>query len=157
VVTGELTLPEVASITFATSTIPESAIVSTTGWIYDALTTIHASINDLVSDLTNNTFGFVTRTDVISQSHVDETDTYGWISGIYNSLHSEKAPNADPEFSGTVIFSDGRTVTDYLKLSSASSTYAKRYNAEFTGNLLLFPDASNYSDYLLIYDANENY
>jgi hypothetical protein len=33
VVTGDLTLPEDTNINFPTSTIPQSSIVSTTGWI----------------------------------------------------------------------------------------------------------------------------
>ena len=53
VVTGECTLPDNTNlnITLGPSTIPQSSIISTTGWIYDAFTTLIGSVSDLVSDL----------------------------------------------------------------------------------------------------------
>ena len=67
VVTGECTLPDDTNlnITFDNSSIPESAIVSTTGWIYNTFTELIGSVSDLVNDLTNNTFGFLKTTDTI--------------------------------------------------------------------------------------------
>jgi hypothetical protein len=156
-VTGECTLPDSINITLGPSTIPQSSIISTSGWLYDILTQLIGSVTDLVSDLTNNTFGYVKTTDLIPQSHVDETDSYGWITGIYKGLDALKAPKESPTFTGTVTFPDNSTITDYLKSSSASSTYAIKNNAVFSGDYLLFPDASNYADYLLIDDASNTY
>ena len=64
-VTGECTLPDNTNlnITFDNSSISQSAIVSTTGWIYDAFTELIGSVSDLVDDLTKNTFGFLKTTD----------------------------------------------------------------------------------------------
>ena len=71
VVTGECTLPDNVNITLGSSTIPQSSIVSTTGWIYDTFTELIASVSDLVNDLTNNTFGLLTSTDhTISQNQI---------------------------------------------------------------------------------------
>ena len=52
VVIGECTLPDNTNlnITFDNSSIPESAIVSTTGWIYDTFTELIGSVSDLVND-----------------------------------------------------------------------------------------------------------
>ena len=63
VVTGECTLPDDTNlnITFDNSSIVQSAIVSTSGWIYDTFTELIGNVTDLVSDLTNNTFGFLTK------------------------------------------------------------------------------------------------
>jgi len=85
VVTGECTLPDDTNlnITFDNSSIPESAIVSTTGWIYDTFTELVSCVSDLVDDLTNNTFGYLTNTDTISQDQIDQTTQNGWISAIY--------------------------------------------------------------------------
>ena len=82
VVTGECTLPDDTNlnINFGTSSISQSAIVSTTGWIYDTFTELIGSVSDLVSDITNNTFGFLTTTDTISQTQIDQTTANGWIS-----------------------------------------------------------------------------
>ena len=79
VVTGECTLPDDTNlnITFDNSSIPESAIVSTTGWIYDAFTELIGSASDLVNDLTNNTFGYLTNTDTISQNQLEQTTQNG--------------------------------------------------------------------------------
>ena len=103
VVTGECTLPENTNlnITFDNSSISQSAIVSTTGWIYDTFTELIGSVGDLVNDLTNNTFGFLTTTDTISQNQIDQTTENGWISAIYTYVSDT-----------------------YLTTASASSTYA---------------------------------
>jgi hypothetical protein len=134
VVTGDLTLPDDTNITFPTSAIPQSAIVSTTGWIYDTFTTLIASVSDLVSDLTNNTFGILTTSDTISQNQISQTTENGWISAIYTYV-----------------------ANTYLTKSSASSTYAPKKNAVFSGSWLLFPDGSNCTDYLLVADADSYY
>ena len=81
VVTGECTLPDDTNlnITFDNSSISQSAIVSTTGWIYNAFANLSGSVSDLVDDLINNTFGFIKTTDTISQDQIDQTTTNGWI------------------------------------------------------------------------------
>ena len=81
-VTGECTLPDDTNlnINFGTSSILQSAIISTSGWIYDTFAEIAGSVNDLVSDITNNTFGFLTTTDTISQTQIIQTTENGWIS-----------------------------------------------------------------------------
>ena len=65
------------NITFDNSSIWQSAIVSTTGWIYDTFVNISGSLNDLVDDITINTFGFLTSTDTISQNQIEQTTTNG--------------------------------------------------------------------------------
>ena len=78
-VTGECTLPDDTNlnITFDNASIAQSTIVSTSGWIYDTFADITGSVNDLVSDLTENTFGFLTTTDTISQNQIDQTTANG--------------------------------------------------------------------------------
>jgi hypothetical protein len=106
-VTGNTNL----NITFDNSSIPESAIVSTTGWIYDAFTTLIGSVSDLVDDLTKNTFGFLKTTDTISQNQIDQTTTNGWISGIYSGLTDILAPKYSPTFTGEMTFPDGKIIS----------------------------------------------
>jgi hypothetical protein len=59
-VTGECTLPDDTNlnINFSTSSILQSAIISTSRWINDTFADIAGSVNDLISDITENTFGF---------------------------------------------------------------------------------------------------
>ena len=97
--------------TFANSSILQSAFVSTSGWIYDTFADIAGSVNDLVSDLTNNTFGFLTTTDTIPQSQIDQTATSGWINTNFNYLSNGKANTTNPTFSGTVTFPDGSVIS----------------------------------------------
>jgi hypothetical protein len=58
VVTGECTLPDDTNlnITFDNSSISQSAIASTSGWIYNTFADITRSMNDLVSDLLHLVF-----------------------------------------------------------------------------------------------------
>ena len=49
-VTGDCTLPDNVNITLVASTIPQSSIISTSGWIYDIFTQLIGSVSDLVSD-----------------------------------------------------------------------------------------------------------
>ena len=69
-VTGECTLPDDTNlnITFDNSSIAQSAIVSTSGWIYDTFTELIGNVTDLVSDLNENTFGFLTTTDTLKMA-----------------------------------------------------------------------------------------
>ena len=89
-VTGECTLPDDTNlnITFDNASILQSAIVSTSGRIYDTFADITGSVNDLVSDLTENTFGFLTTTDTISQNQIDPTTENGWITAMYTNMYS---------------------------------------------------------------------
>ena len=130
VVTGECTLPDDThlNINFENSSIAQSVIISTSGWIYDTFADIAGSVNDLVSDITQNTFGFLKTTDTIPQSQIDQTATSGWINTNFNYLSSGKANTIDPTFQGTVTFPDNSTITDYLKSSTASSTYLTQSN-----------------------------
>ena len=96
---------------------------------------------------------FFRNTDTILQSQVDETDSNGWISGIYINLHGEKAPKADPTFSGTVTFPDASTITDYLKITPAAETYATIEDPTFTGTVTFPVEAISQS---AIYWAEEN-
>jgi hypothetical protein len=77
VVTGECTLPDSINITLGTSTIPQSSIVSSTGWISFAFENLSGSVSDLVNDIVLNTFGFLKTTDTISQSQIDQTTENG--------------------------------------------------------------------------------
>ena len=113
VVTGECTLPDDTNlnITFDNSSISGSAIVSTTGWIYDTFTELIGSVSDLVNDLTKNTFGFLTSTDTISQNQIDQTTENGWISDIYSGLTAILAPKYSPTFTGEMTFPDGKIIS----------------------------------------------
>jgi hypothetical protein len=117
VVTGECTLPDDTNlnITFDNSSISQSAIVSTVGWIYDAFANLSGSLSDLVNDLTNNTFGFLKTTDTISQNQISQTTENGWISAMYNSMYSGLtnllAPKYSPTFTGEMTFPDGKIIS----------------------------------------------
>jgi hypothetical protein len=113
VVTGECTLPDNTNlkITFDNSSISQSAIISTTGWIYDAFTELIGSVSDLVDDLNNNTFGYLTSSDTISQNQIDETTENGWISAIYTGLTAILAPKYSPTFTGEMTFPDGKIIS----------------------------------------------
>ena len=152
VVTGECTIPD---STFDHSSIPESAIVSTTGWIFDTFTALIGSVSDLVNDLTNNTFGYLKNTDIIPQNQIDDSDPNGWISSynryLFQLIQDLYAPSIDPTFSGTVTFIDtsvtpntSTTITDYLQISTAASTYAPKASPTFSGTVT-FPDTSTIS------------
>ena len=88
VVTGECTLPDDTNlnINFGTSSILQSAIISTSGWIYDTFAEIVGSVNDLVSDINENAFGFLKTTDTISQNQIDQTTENGWITAMYDTM-----------------------------------------------------------------------
>jgi hypothetical protein len=118
VVTGECTLPDDTNlnITFDNSSIPESAIVSTTGWIYDTFTELIGSVSDLVNDLTNNTFGFLTSTDTISQNQIDQTTENGWISGMYSGLTAILARKYNATFTGEITFPNGKSLVKLQKI-----------------------------------------
>ena len=113
VVTGECTLPGDTNlnINFENSSIAQSVIISASGWIYDTFADIAGSVNDLVSDITENTFGFLKTTDTIPQSQIDQTATSGWINTNFNYLSSGKANTTNPTFSGTVTFPDGSAIS----------------------------------------------
>ena len=117
VVTGECTLPDDTNlnITFDNSSIAQSVIVSTSGWIYDTFTELIGSVTDLVSDLTNNTFGFLTTTDTISQNQIDQTTENGWITGMYTTMYSGLtnllAPKISPTFTGDMTFPNGKVIS----------------------------------------------
>jgi hypothetical protein len=76
------------------------------------------------------------------------------------------AAKASPTFSGTVTFPDASTITDYLKsttaastyltTTSASSTYAPKASPTFSGTVT-FPDASTITDYLKSTTAASTY
>jgi len=146
VVTGECTLPDDTNlnINFGTSSISQSAIVSTTGWIYDTFTELIGSVSDLVSDITNNTFGFLTTTDTISQTQIDQTTQNGWISTNVNYLSSLKADKSNPTFTGTVTFPDGSAIsatdedTTIASKSFVNGPYAPKENPVFPGNNVTF-------------------
>jgi hypothetical protein len=114
VVTGECTLPDDTNLnnTFDNSSIPQSAIVSTVEWIYDAFANLSGSVSDLVTDLTNNTFGLLKTTDTISQHQIDQTTENGWITAMYDSMYlgltAILAPKHSPTFTGEMTFSDGK-------------------------------------------------
>ncbi len=154
VVTGECTLPDTINITLGPSTIPQSSIVSTTGWIYDTFTELIGSVSDLVSDITNNTFGFLTTTDTISQTQIDQTTENGWISTNVNYLSSLKADKSNPTFTGTVTFPDGSAISstdEDTTIASKSFVYgyfAPKENPVFSGNNVTFPDSSKITEYL---------
>ena len=116
-VTGECTLPDdtILNINFDNSSISQAAFVSTSGWIYNTFTELIGNVTDLVSDLTNNTCGFLTTTDTISKNQIEQTTENGWISAIYTAV------------AGT-----------YLTKSSASSTYAKKIMQNFLVNGCFF-------------------
>ena len=115
VVTGDCTLPDSVNIILGASTIPQSSIISTSGWIYDIFTQLIGSVSDLVSDLTNNTFGFLTTTDTISQNQIDQTTENGWITAMYTTMYSGLtallAPKNSPTFSGDMTFPDGKVIS----------------------------------------------
>ena len=117
VVTGECTLPDDTNlnITFDNSSIAQSVIVSTSGWIYDTFTELIGSVTDLVSDLTNNTFGFLTTTDTISQNQIDQTTENGWITGMYTTMYDGLtnllAPKTNPTFTGDMTFPNGKVIS----------------------------------------------
>jgi hypothetical protein len=82
-----------------------------------------------------------------------------------SSASSTYAPKASPAFTGTVTFPDSSTITDYLKsttaastyltTTSASSTYAPKASPTFTGTILLNGDvtlASAYTNTLTLND-----
>ena len=95
VVTGQCTLPDDTNlnINFGTSSILQSAIISTSGWIYDTFAQIVGSVNDLVSDINENAFGFLKTTDIISQNLIDQTTLNGWISTNLNSKSTYSKSN----------------------------------------------------------------
>ena len=163
VVTGECTLPDTINITLGPSTIPQSSIVSTTGWIYDTFTELIGSVSDLVSDITNNTFGFLTTTDTISQNQIDQATENGWISTNLNYLSALKADKSNPTFSGTVTFPDGSAISstdEDTTIASKSFVYgyfAPKENPVFSGNNVTFPDSSKITEYLKSSTAASTY
>ena len=153
--TGACTLPDDTNlnITFDNSSIPQSAIVSTSGWIYDTFADIAGSVSDLVSDITENTFKFLTTTDTIPQSQIDQTTASGWINTNFQYLSSGKANTTNPTFSGTVTFPDGSTIsatdedTTIASKSYVSGMFAPKENPAFSGNNVTFPDSSQITKY----------
>ena len=152
-VTGECTLPDDTNlnITFDNSSISQSAIVSTTGWICDTFTELVSSVSDLMNDLTNNTFGFVKNTDILSQSQVDSTD-YGWISSTFQYFDNIKANLDTPTFTNKVTFPNGSVISQYEQYTTiptmdyVSNLYALKTdgiidNPSLTGDVS-FPDGS---------------
>ena len=164
-VTGECTLPDYTNlnITFDNSSILQSAIVSTSGWIYDTFADIAGSVSDLVSDITENTFGFLKTTDTIPQSQIDQTATSGWINTNFQYLSSGKANTTNPTFSGTVTFPDGNTIsvtdedTSIATKSYVQNMYATIENPVFSGNNVTFPDSSQITNYLKSTTADSTY
>ena len=157
VVTGECTLPDDTNlnINFENSSIAQSAIISASGWIYDTFALIAGSVNDLVSDITQNAFGFLKTTDTIPQSQIDQTDASGWINTNFNYLSNGKANTTNPTFSGTVTFPDGNTIsvtdedTSIATKSYIQGMYATKENPVFSGNNVTFPDGSKITEYAL--------
>jgi len=135
VVTGECTLPDSVNITLGPSTIPQSSIISTTGWIYNTFTELIANVSDLVDDLTNNTFGFLTSTDTISQNQIDQTTENGWILGMYSGLTAILAPKYSPTFSGEMTFPDGKII----RQTAEDTTFWSDVTFK---NTVTFPDES---------------
>ena len=156
-VTGECTLPDDThlNINFENLSIAQSVIISASGWIYDTFADIAGSVNDLVSDITQNTFGFLTTTDTIPQSQIDQRATSGWINTNFNYLSSGKANTINPTFSGTVTFPDGNTIsvtdedTSIATKSYIQGMYATKENPVFSGNNVTFSDGSKITEYAL--------
>ena len=69
----------------------------------------------MVSDLTENTFGFLTTTDTISQNQIDPTTENGWITAMYTTMYDGLtnllAPKYNPTFSGDMTFPDGKVIS----------------------------------------------
>ena len=76
-ITGECTLPDTTHI--QNSTLQQSANLNSEYTFVDVIN----RINDLVTDLINNTFGVLTTTNTISQNQIDQTTENGWITGMY--------------------------------------------------------------------------
>ena len=53
VVTGECTLPDSVNITLGASTIPQSSIISTTGWIKNSISAVENVISDAIDNIYN--------------------------------------------------------------------------------------------------------
>ena len=143
VVTGECTLPDSINISLGPSTIPQSSIISTSGWIYDTFTELIGSVSDLVDDLTNNTFGFLTNTDTISQNQIDQTTENGWISGMYTGLTTILAPKYSPTFSGEMTFPDGKIISQ----TTEDTTFWN--NVELNGTVSFTNTSTTITDYAL--------
>jgi hypothetical protein len=154
VVTGECTLPDDTNlnITFDNSSIPESAIVSTTGWIYDTFTTLIGSVSDLVNDLKNNTFRFLTTTDTISQNQIDQTAENSWITAMFDSMYSRLtnllAPKYNATFTGEMTFPDGKIISQ----TTEDTTFCK--DVKLNGTVFFTDTSTKMKDYALNTDGN---
>ena len=173
IVTGECTLPNDTNISFGNSSISQSSIISTTGWIKNSITNLENVITDAIDNIytllvtkesadntyatkVNPTFtGTVTfPNEAISQNAINQTTTNGWISTNFQYLNSLKANTSNPTFTGTVTFPDGSAISstdEDTTIASKSFVYgyfAPKVNPVFSGNNVTFPDNSTITDYL---------
>ena len=156
VVTGECTLPDDTNlnITFDNSSILQSAIVSTSGWITDMYTTMYAGLTALLAPKANPTFtGDMTFPDgkVISRT---EEDTTFWKDVAFNgtlTFPDESIDQAAISSDGWITNTYNSIVSLYLLSSTAANTYATKANPTFTGELT-FRDTSTtpYTDIYIL-------
>ena len=95
--------------------------------------------------MTENTFGFLTTTDTISQNQIDQTTENGWITGMYTTMYDGLtdllAPKTNPTFLGAMTFPDGKVISQ----TTEDTTFWK--DVTFNGTVT-FPDTSTITDYL---------
>ena len=115
----QLTIP--VEVNLATSSVPQTAIISNSGWI-----------NDLTTNIPQTSI--MPRSGWIIENITNLQNTmYDTIDAVYSTcLSKESAENLyttkqNPTLFGTVTFNaQGTTITDYLKTSTAASKYATK-------------------------------
>ena len=117
-IADQLTIP--VEVNLATSSVPQTTIVSDSGWI-----------NDLTTNIPQNSIIQSTGWVIENITNLQNT-VYDTIDAVYNvclskeSASSIYAPKVNPTFTGIVTFPDGSVPEDYLLETTANSDYLKK-------------------------------
>ena len=142
--TGTVTLPNNQTITSTTTSFLSSVDLSAYAPL--ASPTFTGTVTFPESSISQDAIGWGAET--------------GWFTTFANEivdLLNEKAPKASPTFTGTVTFPDASTITDYLKTSTAASTYAPITDPTLFGTVTFNAQGTTIADYLKTSTAASTY